>query len=208
MLPGHRMDALETAMPPVTSHDTWFHELYHQRAGELGRYLRRRGTDADDADDLVAAVFLDAWRHREDLLVREPACQRAWLYETAINHQRNQWRSQERRNRFVSRCPLPPDAPDIADGLADATEDAERRAHLARAVAGLSPADQQVVTASLEEAGTTTLGQRLGVSEASARQRLCRARRRLAAALVAAAGAPACWALLERIEPWVAALPA
>ena len=207
MLPCHRMDALETAMPPVTDHETWFHDLYRQRCGEIGRYLRRRGADADDADDLVAAVFLDAWRQREDLLAREPACQRAWLYETAINHQRNQWRSRERTTRFLPRCPLPQDDPDIADVLAAVAEDAERRGRYARALAGLSDADQQVVTASLEES-TATLGQRIGVSEASARQRLSRARRRLvtAVSLTGAAGS-ACCAVLEQAGGLVGALP-
>ena len=209
MLPGHRMDALETAMPPVADHETWFHGLYHQRAGEVGRYLRRRGADADDVDDLVSAVFLDAWRQREDLLTREPACQRAWLYETATNHLRNHWRSRERTARFLPRCPLPQDDPDVADVLADAAEATERRGRFARALAGLSSADQQVVTASLDEESATTLGRRLGVSEAGARQRLCRARRRLAAALaLAGAAASAWWAALEQTYPWVAALAA
>lgn len=60
MAPSRCIDALEPAMPPATIHDASFHDLYLLRAGELRRYLRRHGVDRDDADDLVAAVFLDA----------------------------------------------------------------------------------------------------------------------------------------------------
>lgn len=196
-------------MPPVTIHDASFRDLYLLRSGELRRYLRRRGADHDDADDLVSAVFLDAWRQREDLLAREPTCQRAWLYETAINHQRNHWRSQERRNRFVARCPLPEDDPDIADALVEEAEHAHRRRKLTTAMTSLAGADQVVITASLDEAGATALGQRLGVSEASARQRLCRARRRLVTAVtLAGAAGSACWAVLEQAHPWLVTLAA
>lgn len=209
MVPGRCIDALEPAVPPATVHDTSFYDPYHQRAGELTRYLRRRGAHHDDADDLVSAVFLEAWRHREDLLAREPTCQRAWLYETAINYLRNHWRSQERRNRFLPRCPRSEGDPDIADALADAAEHMDQHRRFTRAVAGLSCADREVVKASIsEDAGSTTLGQRLGISEVSARQRLSRARRRLVAALsLAGAAASTCWAVLERLDPWVVVVP-
>lgn len=172
-------------MPTATDHDTWFHDLYLERAGELARYLRRHGADHDDADDLVSAVLLDAWRRREELIAREPACQRAWLYETAINQLRNHWRSRERRRRFLVRCPVAQNAPDVADAVVDTAAEGDRHRRLDRAVSRLSHADQNVLSASLMET-STTLSQRLGVTEATARQRLSRARRRLAAALALA----------------------
>lgn len=195
-------------MPTATDHDAPFHDLYVQRAGELARYLRRRGADHDDADDLVSAVFLEAWRQWEDLLARDPSCQRAWLYETAINHLRNHWRSQERRSRFLPRCPRLEDDPDIADALADAAERADQRRRFVRAVAGLSYADREVITASLDETNGATLGHRLGVGEASARQRLSRARRRLVATLaLAGAAMPMFWSVLDQFDAWTTALP-
>lgn len=92
--------------------------------------------------------------------------------------------------------------------LTEEAEHADRRQRITGAMTCLSNADQAVITASLDEVNTT-LGQRLGVSEASARQRLCRARRRLVTAVtLAGAAGSACWAVMEQAHPWLATLSA
>src|ERR1044072_3178656 len=56
-----------------------FDELYRATAPELFAYLRRRAVP--DVEDLVAEVFVTAWRRRQDLPA--PMLRRAWLYGTA-----------------------------------------------------------------------------------------------------------------------------
>ena len=72
-----------------------FAVLYDRYASEICRYLFRRTAQWDLAEDLVAAVFLQAWRRRDEVdLTHEHV--RAWLYGVAINSLRNHRRALRR----------------------------------------------------------------------------------------------------------------
>jgi RNA polymerase sigma factor (sigma-70 family) len=87
-----------------------FESLFDAHAGSVRRYLLRRGA-GDDTDDLVADVFLTAWRRLDDV----PAGFEApWLYRTAWNLLAN-----HRRRPVASAAAVDPAADDFADGVID-----------------------------------------------------------------------------------------
>ena len=134
-------------------------------------YVRRYCSE-DDCDDVIAEVYLTAWTRRDDL----PAEGVPWLISTARNVLANAWRARDRRRRLTAQWA---DLNDLA--APDCSGPASERADVVRAIAGLSPDDQEVLLLAgwdgLDSAGIATV---LGCSIAAARARLSRARRRLA----------------------------
>jgi RNA polymerase sigma-70 factor (ECF subfamily) len=137
----------------------------------------RRTTHAQDAADVVAEVFLVAWRRLDDVPSAEGG--RLWLYGVARNALANQKRSERRRERLAEQLrwqlpaavqsvtPLPPETGTI-------------RAALDR----LGSEDQEILRlAGWEELTPGEIAIVLGISQVAARSRLHRARRRLRAAL-------------------------
>jgi RNA polymerase sigma-70 factor (ECF subfamily) len=61
-----------------------FGEFYALHLGEIYRYILFRVNDHDEAEDLTAKVFLEAW---ESLTSRQPKIKniRAWVYRIAHN---------------------------------------------------------------------------------------------------------------------------
>ena len=76
-----------------------FQEIYREHAGRVLTYGRRRGVSASDAEDLVADVFLVAWRRREEL----PAEPLGWLLGVARRVLANRQRGEGRRDALVER---------------------------------------------------------------------------------------------------------
>jgi RNA polymerase sigma-70 factor (ECF subfamily) len=131
-------------------------------------YALRRATP-DDARDVVADTFLIAWR-RLDEVPRDHS--RAWLYGVARRVLANQRRAVRRQTSLVHRLPSLVTGPPAGDGLIlealAALGDGDRELLLLVAWEGLSITDAALV---------------LGCRTATARMRLHRARRRLAAQL-------------------------
>jgi RNA polymerase sigma-70 factor (ECF subfamily) len=82
-----------------------FEELYARYAGAVRGYAMRR-CDAETADDIVADVFLVAWRRREEV-PEEPL---PWLLGTARHVLANHARGQSRRGRLLDRLAAEPRA--------------------------------------------------------------------------------------------------
>lgn len=152
-----------------------FEELWGLRAA-VQRYLRRQGLARSDAEDLLAEVYLVAWRRRGGM-PRPPAAV-AWLIGTAkhllLNHRRRRRREVERIERWLVESGRPPQA---TAGDAGGTG-------LARVVAAddwarLAPGDRLVLAAVVVGADSRQLGDLLGCTPAAAAQRVARARRRL-----------------------------
>jgi RNA polymerase sigma-70 factor, ECF subfamily len=159
-----------------------FDALYREHAGEVRRYVRRRW-DAQSADDVVADVFVVAWRRLEEV----PDDPLPWLLGVArrilANRRRGDARDHALRDRIRSEqlraAPLAAaDAPVAGEGVwtaLSAMSERDREALLLVAWEGLSTARAARV---------------LGVRANTFAARLYRARRRFAHALRAQTNGP------------------
>jgi RNA polymerase sigma-70 factor, ECF subfamily len=107
-------------------------ELYAAFAGAVFTFARRR-VPADEAEDVVAEVFLVAWRRREEI----PAVPLPWLLGVARRVLANRRRSHERMDALVDR--LAQEAL-LARGRPD-----ELDLGALRALASLSRPDQEIL---------------------------------------------------------------
>ena len=157
----------------MTSKDR-FEDLYTQHAAAVKGYALRR-TDPARADDVVAEVFLVAWRR----LNHVPAEPRPWLFGVARRVLANERRRVARQDAVVDRMSVPDDAgADHADGVALAG------GSVGAALAVLSDTDREALLLTAWEGLTHREAARvLGVREATFTVRLHRAKRRLGRAL-------------------------
>jgi RNA polymerase sigma-70 factor (ECF subfamily) len=149
--------------------DAQFSALFAAHYPDLLRYaVRRVGPDA--APDVVADVFLVAWRRRAELPADAP---RVWLYGVAANVVANQLRSERRRSRLRSRlADEPPATP------------APVNERVLAALGRLRPAEQEVLRLTeWEQLSADEAAVVLGCSPGAFRVRLHRARRKFAAEL-------------------------
>lgn len=157
-----------------------FVELFDDHHGSVSRYVHRRvGRDA--AQDVVAEVFLTAWRH----LDRAPAAPLPWLYRIAGNAIANHGRAEQRRSRLITRiasCDYDAHSSLWQGGdPAPAVAEADR---VAVALRQLSPRDREALRLiAWEDLSVADAAAAMGCSLAAMKVRLHRARRRLVRAL-------------------------
>jgi RNA polymerase sigma-70 factor (ECF subfamily) len=153
-----------------------FEELYTRYAGAVRGYAMRR-CDPETADDVVADVFLVAWRRREAL----PAEPLPWLLGTARRVLANHARGQTRRGRLLDRLAAEPSA--IAT---PAPADGPESARLQAALASLNERDRELLLLmAWEGLELRQAAEVLGVRPNTLAVRFHRARQRLSAALEA-----------------------
>jgi RNA polymerase sigma factor (sigma-70 family) len=158
---------------------TAFAVLYQRHANAVYRFCFWRTADAGLAEELSAAVFLEAWRRRGRTPLTQPSVL-PWLLGVAVNLLRNQRRAARRRRAALDRLPPLPPQPDPADEVA-ARVDAERAMRaVRRAVDRLPRREQEVlelcVWAGLDQRQAAQL---LGIAPGTVGSRLSRARAHL-----------------------------
>lgn len=164
---------VSTPPAPADSGEDRFRAAYRCAYADLLRFVTRR-VHPSHAEDVVADVFLVAWRRVVDLPV-ETDDQRAWLFGIARNTLLGHHRSGRRREALAVRIAQhPPTGGDVDPDLI------ATRVDLARVWPSL-PADQQEVIAltvwdGLDGPGAARV---LGVTAVAYRLRLSRARRTL-----------------------------
>jgi RNA polymerase sigma-70 factor (ECF subfamily) len=155
-----------------------FRRLYRANYSAIAAYARRR-LRAEDADDLVAEVFLVAWRRLEDVPPGELTL--PWLYAVARRTFSQRSRTTRRRDRLLARLTAlrQPEEPAVID------VDRMHECDLVRqALARLRPQDQELLRlAEWEELERTELARTLGCSANAIAIRLHRAHRRFGQAL-------------------------
>lgn len=154
-----------------------FEELYHAHYAALLRYgARRIGQEA--ARDVVAETFLTAWRRPDVVPLDNPL---PWLYATARRVLANHLRAQTRRGRLDER--LGDEVPLV---VADHADHVAARTDVLRALAELSPNDQEVLLLTeWDGLSAQTAAEVVGCSVTAFKVRLHRARQRLTAKLTA-----------------------
>lgn len=151
-----------------------FRALFEAHYARVRRYAHHRGIVGADADDLVADVFTVAWRRIDDV---PTGAGLPWLLAVAGNVRRNRDRSARRFRAALRRLPAPEPAPPPPDPADPA---------LADALAAMTPDDRELLRLVAWDGLTTRqLAAVLGCPDGTARSRLHRARRRLAALLSA-----------------------
>lgn len=156
-----------------------FEELYAAHYRRIVTYTRRRTGSIDDADDVVSATFLVAWRRLEDLVgADEPL---AWLYRVAYLTLLNHRRDTEKTGRLTHKA-----AGEYSNPVATIESTVEARDRLAQVTAAaetLSEIDRELLQlVAWEELTHYEIAEILGISRVLVRTRLSRARRRLQAA--------------------------
>ena len=150
-----------------------FRELFAAAYDDLLCFVERRINPAV-ADDVVAEVFLTAWRRFDDVPDSLDEA-RAWLFTAAHNVLRNRQRSEQRQQNLTLRILREPDGPGHLEADAVAT-----RVDLLRAWNRLTPKEQEVLTLTVFEGLTGAQAARLlNISRPAFSVRLLRARRRL-----------------------------
>ncbi|WP_328294048.1 sigma-70 family RNA polymerase sigma factor [Kineococcus sp. NBC_00420] len=189
--PRQEVDAVQgPGSARQTQEEAAFEELYRQTRADLLAYLHRRsggwagGTGAVEAADLLAQVYLVAWRRRN---VLPPAGQRRpWLYGIArrvlaeyhraapahvsledLTHEPSDMRMDWEGGGLV-----------VADG--NVTGSSAEAVVLHQALAGLGEVDRELLLLTvLDRLSSGEAARALGISSGAARVRLHRARRRL-----------------------------
>lgn len=177
-----------------------FEALYLRHRDRVRNQAARLLHSRNEAEDVTALVFLEAWRRRADVRVVDDSVL-PWLLVTTNHVVANTARTARRHRRALDRiASLAPVERRPADGPT-ALEDDERDAAVRRAFGTLRPGDRDVLTLCVlhelpMEAAATTLHLPVG----TVKSRLSRAKRRLASALRDEGSAPTIAAVQEGIS--------
>jgi RNA polymerase sigma-70 factor (ECF subfamily) len=159
-----------------------FGALYDRHRERVFRHAYRLCGNHHDAEDIMAASFLELWRRRKQVRVVEGSIL-PWLLVTTTNVARNSARAALRYQRLLNALPR---AEDLSDPTADfygSYQDALDQ-DLVRALATLTAEDLHLITLVVFEEHTIVAAAAvLNLNPAAAKSRIHRARQRLRAAL-------------------------
>lgn len=157
-----------------------FGALFDRYADFIYNLAFRRTGSWDAAEDIVATVFLEAWRQRHQIDMQDRSI-RPWLIGVALNRVRRYWRGVERGRRASLR--LAPSERHEHDHAGEVSErlDAERRmAEILIALNDLPSEQREVIQLwAWEELSYEEIAVALGIPIGTVRSRLYRARARL-----------------------------
>lgn len=147
------------------------------------RHALRLTGDPHDAEDVLAAAFLELWQRRLKVRVVDGSVL-PWLLVTTTNLCLNLRRGLRRHRAFLARLPRQEPQAAAAEVLALEHVELNVAPTLLAAIRDLKPTDQQLLAlVALEDYPLGVAAQALGLSEQAARSRWQRLRKRLAGAL-------------------------
>jgi len=155
-----------------------FAELFERHAEAVWNYAYRLTASWSQAEDLLSATFLTAWRKRgEAQLVRDSAL--PWLYTVTANRARTEWRASRRALRLAGKL-VPQNVRDHADEVAARTDAQRRLADVVAAIAKLPHSEREIAQLCLlGDVSTADAATLLGITESSVRARVSRTRAHL-----------------------------
>ncbi|HSK91836.1 MAG TPA: sigma-70 family RNA polymerase sigma factor [Euzebyales bacterium] len=167
---------------PSTARDdpsAQFDALVTETRRRVTAFVIRRGTALADVDDVVADVYVVAWRRFDDVDWDDPL---PWLIGVARNLLRNEQRTRRRTDALLQRLRSEARPQQVGSDAALGHSDDIRAVR--RALADLSDRDRELLQlAAVEELSPTQMAVVLDCHAVTARVRLHRARARLRAAL-------------------------
>lgn len=160
-----------------------FGVLFDRHAKAVYNHCFRLTANWAAAEDHTQTTFLLAWRKRAQVtLVRESAL--PWLLAVATNVVRNDRRALIRRLRLAARLPAEAPTADHADDVAGRVDDERRMAGVLAAARRLPRAQREALALCVwSGVPYPDAAAVLGITEASVRARVSKARARLAALL-------------------------
>jgi RNA polymerase sigma factor (sigma-70 family) len=157
-----------------------FAELFRRHGDFVYNYAFRRTASWDVAEDVVSAVFLEAWRQRATVVAQDGSL-RPWLVGVARNHVRRWWRGRRRLGRAVERLSAVEHVDDQASAVASRVDDERYMAAVLAAFDQLGGAHREVLLLwAWEGFSYGEIATALGISVGTVRSRLSRARGKLA----------------------------
>lgn len=134
----------------------------------------------EDAEDVTAIVFLEAWRRRRHLRIVNGSVI-AWLLVVTHHTISNSMRSKRRYQQMLARLPEGTHETDPAVDITDRLASAQSAAAVRSAFHGLRRQDQEILTLCvLEGFSMADAGQALDIPSGTVKSRLSRAKAKLA----------------------------
>lgn len=152
-----------------------FGVIFDRHRSRVRRHAHGLVPNPEDAEDVVAVVFLEAWRRRARVRFVDGSVL-PWLLRTATNIAYNHTRSARRYARALARLPVEEHAPDHADSVDDGAAIAATRSLPL-------PHQEVIVLCVIEGLSPAEAGHVLGVADGTVRSRLSRAKAQLREAL-------------------------
>jgi RNA polymerase sigma factor (sigma-70 family) len=155
-----------------------FGHIYDRHFAGIYRYIASR-LGSDEADDLTAETFIDAFTRRASF---DPArgAVRPWLFGIATRLVAQHRRSEARRYRALARTPAEPDPGGHEERVAARVSAQARREPLLRALAELSDDDRDVLLLiALGGLSYEEVAAALSIPPGTVASRLSRARRKV-----------------------------
>lgn len=168
-----------------------FAVIFDRHSAAIHSYCARKTGSADDADDLVSIVFLEAWRRRSEVELHEDSAL-PWLYGVARNTILKRSRTAARHRAVLDRMPRVVDVPDHSDDVVDSIDQTRRAKIVADAFAQLKRREQDVLLLCVwQELDYAAAAVALSVPVGTVRSRLSRARTHLSELIAAQAATTA-----------------
>lgn len=143
-----------------------------------GKALVRMG-NVHDAEDVVATVFLEAWRNRKHVRIVNGSAL-PWLLTVTVNVSLNLNRSKRRYRRLLAAAPPSEAYGDPSEAVAEYLDSQARARDLTRAMSKLSSVDQSIVELVLvEELTLIAAAAALELPVGTVKSKLHRARKKL-----------------------------
>lgn len=144
------------------------------------RHAVRMTGNVHDAEDVIAAAFLELWRRRRSVRVVEGSVL-PWLLVTTTNLARNLTRSLRRYRALIDSLPRVEASESAADVALEEMEEQRLGEQVHKALGSLSSDDAALLTLTMfEHYSPAQVAEALGISDGAVRTRLHRARSRMA----------------------------
>lgn len=175
----HRCDQ-ELWDAAMTGEVNAFGKLFERHHSLIYNFCFRRTGSWSTAEDLMAVVFLEAWRTRRGMQLHEGSLL-PWLYAIATNVTRHQHRSTGRHQAALARvASRVTNIPDHADEIINRMGDEQRMRQVLGAFTQLPQRERDVLElAAFASLDYAQIAAALGIPVGTVRSRLSRGRSRL-----------------------------
>jgi RNA polymerase sigma-70 factor (ECF subfamily) len=166
-----------------------FVAIFDRHRNRVYHHALRMTANAQDAEDVAAAAFLELWRRRTSVRLVDGSVL-PWLLVTTTNQARNVARSLRRYRALLASLPRSEDMRSAEDEAHQRIEDIRISDGVREVLHSLSPSDAALIAlTAFEHYSNAEVAAVFGISEGAARTRLHRARARMAAVVGPVTGA-------------------